>query len=97
MPLGSGKLLEDASIKVSAVASSVTTVSAREMLAALVAGDRDPRAMAELAKGKMRRKIPDLTEALTGQSCSAVVSRRDSYLVARSKDPTRDHHRGDHC
>jgi transposase len=46
------KLLEDASIKVSAVASSVTTVSAREMLAALVAGERDPRTVAELAKSR---------------------------------------------
>jgi transposase len=51
------KLLEDASIKLSAVASSVTTVSARQMLAALVAGERDPRVLAELAKSKMRRKI----------------------------------------
>jgi transposase len=60
------KLLEDASIKLSAVASSVTTVSARQMLAALVAGERDPQVMAELAKSRMRRKIPELTEALTG-------------------------------
>src|SRR5688500_17655285 len=36
------------------------------MLAALVAGERDPRTVAELAKSKMRRKIPELTEALTG-------------------------------
>ena len=60
------KLLEDASIKLSAVASSVTTVSARSMLAELVAGNRDAAAMAELAHSKMRRKIPDLVEALTG-------------------------------
>lgn len=60
------KLLEDASIKLSAVASSVTTVSARAMLAELVAGHRDAVAMADLAHSKMRRKIPDLVEALTG-------------------------------
>ena len=60
------KLLEDASIKVSAVASSVTTVSARQMLAALVSGERDPHVLADMAHGKMRAKIPDLTEALTG-------------------------------
>ena len=60
------KLLEDASIKLSAVASSVTTVSARSMLAELVAGNRDAAAMADLAHSKMRRKIPDLIEALTG-------------------------------
>src|SRR3954452_4179243 len=56
----------DASIKLSAVASSLTTVSARAMLAAMIAGERDARVLAELAKGKMRAKIPELTEALTG-------------------------------
>ena len=60
------KLLEDASIKLSAVASSVTTLSARQMLAQLVAGNTDAVAMADLAHGKMRRKLPDLAEALTG-------------------------------
>jgi transposase len=60
------RLLEDASIKLSAVASSVTTLSAREMLAQLVAGNTDAAAMADLAHGKMRRKLPDLAEALTG-------------------------------
>jgi transposase len=56
----------DASIKLSAVASSLTTVSARAMLTALINGERDPRVLAELAKGKMRNKIPALVEALTG-------------------------------
>ncbi len=60
------KLLEDASIKLSVVASSVTTVSARQMLAQLVAGNTDAAAMAELAHGKMRKKRADLAEALTG-------------------------------
>ncbi|GAB3557919.1 IS110 family transposase [Arthrobacter alkaliphilus] len=60
------KMLEDASIKFSSVASSVTTVSARAMLAALIAGEADPEVLAQLAKGKMRSKIPDLIEALTG-------------------------------
>ena len=60
------QLLEDASIKLSVVASSVTTVSARAMLAELVAGNRDTAAMADLAHSKMRRKIPALMEALTG-------------------------------
>src|SRR4051795_13538307 len=59
-------MLEDASIKLSAVASSLTTVSARAMLAALIDGERDGRVLADLAKGKMRNKIPALTEALTG-------------------------------
>ncbi|WAH99711.1 IS110 family transposase [Arthrobacter sp. MMS18-M83] len=60
------KMLEDASIKISSVASSVTTVSARAMLAGLIAGEADPEVLAQLAKGKMRSKIPDLIEALTG-------------------------------
>lgn len=60
------KLLEDASIKLSVVASNITGVSSRKMLGALVAGERDPAVMAQLAMTKMRRKIPDLVEALTG-------------------------------
>src|SRR4051794_10680000 len=59
-------LLEDASIKLSAVASSLTTVSARAMLAAMIAGERDPLALANLAKGRMRSKMPELAQALTG-------------------------------
>ncbi|HEY5185925.1 MAG TPA: IS110 family transposase [Actinomycetes bacterium] len=61
------KLLEDASIKLSAVASNITGTSSREMLAALVAGERDPAVMADLAHSTLRRKIPDLTEALIGR------------------------------
>jgi hypothetical protein len=53
--------------KLSAVAYSITTVSAREMLAQLVAGNRDAAAMAELAHGKMRKKRAHLVEALTGR------------------------------
>jgi transposase len=59
-------MLEDASIKLSSVAASLTSVSARAMLTALIAGERDPRVLADLAKGKMRIKIPQLVEALTG-------------------------------
>ena len=59
-------MLEDASIKLSAVASSLTTVSARAMLAEMIAGERDPLVLAEMAKGRMRSKIPDLAQALEG-------------------------------
>jgi len=59
-------MLEDASIKLSSVASSLNTVSARAMLAAMIDGETDPLRLAELARGKMRRKIPDLAQALTG-------------------------------
>ena len=60
------EMMEDASIKLSSVASSLTTVSARAMLAAMIEGERDPRALAEVAKGRMRKKIPDLAQALEG-------------------------------
>jgi len=61
------KLLEDAGIKLSSVASDITGVSGRAMLAALIAGERDPAQLADLAKRRMRSKIPELTEALTGR------------------------------
>ena len=60
------KLLEDALIKVSAVASSLTTVSVRAMVEALIAGERDPRALARLARGRMKLKHAAPVEALTG-------------------------------
>jgi transposase len=59
-------MLEDASIKLSSVVSSLKTISARAMLTAMVAGETDPLVLADLAKGKLRRKIPDLAQALTG-------------------------------
>ena len=72
------KVLQDAGIKLTSVASKVLTQSGRTMIEALVAGERDPAALAGLAKGKMRPKIPALTEALTGHfgSHHAVACRR---------------------
>jgi transposase len=61
------KLLEDAGIKLSAVASDILGVSGRAMLEALIAGQRDPVVLADLARRRMRSKIPALTEALTGR------------------------------
>src|SRR5665213_1452958 len=61
------KLLEDAGIKLSSVASDLTGVSGRAMLEALVEGVRDPIELADLAKRRMRIKIPQLLEALTGR------------------------------
>jgi transposase len=61
------KLLEDACIKLSSVASNITGVSGRLMLQALIDGQDDPAALADLAKKKLRAKIPELTEALTGR------------------------------
>jgi transposase len=61
------KTLEDAGIKLDSVASDVLGVSGRAMLKALVAGERDPTVLAELAKGKLRAKIPELRRALRGR------------------------------
>jgi transposase len=61
------KLLEDAGIKLSSVASDISGVSGRLMLQALVDGQRDPTVLAQLAKRRLRVKIPELTEALTGR------------------------------
>ncbi|HEV2253350.1 MAG TPA: IS110 family transposase [Streptosporangiaceae bacterium] len=60
------KLLEDALIKVSAVASKLTTLSAQDMIKAMIAGERDPQALARLARTRMRAKHDALVEALTG-------------------------------
>jgi len=61
------KTLEDAGIKLDSVASDVLGVSGRAMLAAMVAGERDPDVLAESAKGILRRKIPALRQALRGR------------------------------
>lgn len=60
------KVLEDANIKLAAVATDVKGVSAQLMLRALLAGEEDPHALAELARGKLRAKQAELERALTG-------------------------------
>jgi len=60
------KLLEGALVKISSVASKLTTVSAQDMIKALIAGQRDPQVLAGLARGRMRGKHDDLVEALNG-------------------------------
>jgi transposase len=61
------KLLEDAQIKVSVVVSDLFGVSGRAMMAALIAGQRDPTALAQMARASLRRKIPMLEEAFVGR------------------------------
>lgn len=58
------KLLQDAGIKLTSVASAVWSKSSRAMIETLISGETDPATLAELAKGKMRAKIPALVEAL---------------------------------
>jgi transposase len=61
------KLLEDALIKLSVVVSDPFGVSGRAIMAALIAGERDPAVLANLARGSLRSKTARLTEALTGR------------------------------
>ena len=61
------KTLEDAGIKLDSVAADVLGVSGRAMLAALIAGQRDPQVLAELARGRLRNKLPQLRQALRGR------------------------------
>jgi len=61
------KLPGDSLIKVSTVASSLDTLSVRDMLEALIAGERDPKVLAGLARGRMKAKHAALIEALTGR------------------------------
>ena len=60
------KVLQDAGIKLTSVASTVLSKSSRAMLEAMLAGESDPVVLADLAKGRMRSKIPALTDALRG-------------------------------
>ena len=82
------KLLEDAGIKLSAVASDILGVSGRQMLEALITGDHDPAEMADLAKRRLRSKIPQLTEALNGRFTEhhAFLARVHLDLIDRHTD-----------
>jgi transposase len=78
------KVLQDAGIKLTSVASRVLTQSGRAMVEALIAGERDGAKLADLAIGKLRPKVPALTEALTGHfgshhavACSRILGHLD--------------------
>jgi transposase len=70
------KVLEDAGIKLTSVASDVLGVSGRAMVDALLAGTTDPTVLAELARGKLRKKLPELRRALQGR-----FRRHHAFLV----------------
>jgi transposase len=65
------KVLEDGGIKIDSVASSLTTMSARDMVQALISGQRDPVVLAQLARRAMRKKIPELEMACDGRFTTA--------------------------
>ena len=78
------KVLEDAGIKLASFTSKVLTKSGREMIDALILGQRDPNVLAEMARGRMRAKIPELREALDGRFnahhamlCATMLARID--------------------
>jgi transposase len=72
------KTLEGANIKLAAVATDILGVSGRQILEALVGGSTDASAMADLAQGQLRKKIPQLEQALTGQ-----VDAHQRFLIRR--------------
>jgi transposase len=72
------KLLEDACIKLSVVASDIFGVSGRAMMSALIAGERDPKVLAQLARKRMRAKIGPLEEAFNGH-----FDNHHAFLLAR--------------
>jgi transposase len=61
------KVLEDAGLKLTTVASDVLGASGRAMITALVEGTTDPHVLADLARGRLRKKLPDLRRALQGR------------------------------
>ena len=72
------KVLEGANIKLAAVASDVLGKSGRDMLEAMVGGEQDAQALAELARGRLREKLPDLRLALEGR-----VQPQQRFLLER--------------
>jgi transposase len=76
------KLLEDACLKVSVVASDIFGVSGRAMMAALIDGQRDPKVLAAMARARMRVKIPRLEEAFAGLALGT-FDNHHRFLLAR--------------
>ncbi len=82
------KVLEDAQIKLDTVVASLLSVSGRAMIEAMIAGERDPHVPAGMARGVMRRKIPQLEEALRGHFddhhgfiCATMLRRIDALAA----------------
>jgi transposase len=82
------KTLEDAQIKLDTVVSSLLSVSGRAMIEAMIARERDPHVLAGMARGVMRRKIPQLEEALRGHFddhhgfiCATMLRRIDALAA----------------
>jgi transposase len=95
------KTLEDAGIKLDSVAADILGVSGRAMLRALVAGERDPSVLAELARGRLRAKLPQLRQALRGRFGDhhgllvGLALAHQGAPGGRDRHPRRPHRRGD--
>ena len=83
------KVLEDGGLKIDSVASSLTTASARDMIEALTGGQRDPAVLAGLARGVMRKKIPELEMACDGRFTTAHAQMCRLHLDAYDHPGTR--------
>jgi transposase len=92
------KVLQDAGIKLTSVASSVWSKSSRQMIEAMIAGERDPKMLAQMAKARLRAKIPALEEAFSGHFgahhsvvCRAIIDHidfLDTTIAALTADIT---------
>jgi hypothetical protein len=82
------KTLEDAQIKLDTVVASLLSVSGRAMIEAMIAGERDPHVLAGMARGVMRRKIPQLEEALARNAPSSPAATPCRPLGSRAAGPT---------
>jgi transposase len=78
------KLLEDTQIKLSAVVSDMFGVSGRQMLAALIAGQRDPKVLAQLAQGRMRSKLGVLEQGRSPGTSAPTTATYDKCCPAAS-------------
>jgi transposase len=92
------KVLQDAGIKLTSVASAVWSKSSRLMIEAMIGGERDPKVLAEMAKASLRKKIPALEEAFSGHFgahhavvCRAIIDHidfLDTTIAALTADIT---------
>ena len=85
------KLLEDALFKLSVVVSDLFGVSGRAIMAALIAGQRDPGVLADLGRGTLRSKTARLREALTGR-----FTDHHAFLLTQMLHRVDDHRRHRH-
>ena len=91
------KLLEDALIKLSSVASTLDTLSARDMIEALIGGERDPRRLADLARGRMKTNASALIKALDGRfddhhaELARMLAIRSTHCRRKDRHPHHPH------